>query len=979
MEFLKTAGLFLAGNINVIMTVGMILFILGTFAWCVVWGFLRGTLRSATRLLTVAVSFFVAVIGVVIVDLLIMPLLQNPLVGLVEKLAAIISEITAASPALEKYLYEILTAMINPALYVLLFFTCVALTWCVYIVISVVLFAGKTKIKHDIAKDREERMRRKEKQEQARRARERAARERAARARAQAQAAYDPYGYAAAYSTPAAPAASAPQKKPEGKKKKRYKKSVGATVAGLALNITSRFGGAAVSVAAFLIIMVSVMVPVTGYVQSVANVYTAAYDTVAEFDIIPEEGYAKELTTAAAVSSDKVNRNFLVKATSFLGGKLFFGWMTAAGDSNAADELVMLANTVGTAIPAVEELKEKNPMEEITAGKAQLDLSPLEPVLASVEGSETLRTILSQLLSGASGNWKENEPFIGINLNEMLGDYGELITPIYDTLAEANADNLMTKFDEVTDGAEMLSETLVCVMGILEETPADQIAEGKAQLDLSALDPILEKLDDSEAGNYGLAKLLLANVLQSGATKWQAGESYLGIDMKGMLGEVGDSADAVFELFAATTDDTVAGDLSQVTDGAELLSETLVCIKGIVEETPADQISSGEAVLDMSEFEALLPKLETSSLVKAVLADVLEAGGAKWRAGESYLGIDARAMFGDFGGSADILFEHMTAVTEETVMEDVEEFSNCAEDMSQSLVYFVEMREDNPTELISEGKQILNVDKLNNNILPLAADSELMCEIMADIAKDASAKWMNNEPYMDIDLKAMLGKYDESADTLLGDLSHTTPATVVADVSHTANNMVLLSRSYVYFVDLGDISKGEDILRENITHIFDNVNEDTSDILTGAVTEEVVNSNKLNESSATVVEIVKDSISNVSSIEDAEEKKKEAEALNQLLSYSAAARSETVEQEKVIESFLASSVLSDKVTNIVETNNNPETAEENKQQIVLNDGQKTALDATIDDKLAEDDALSEKDKAALLALKELFISSGGRS
>ncbi len=423
-------------------------------------------------------------------------------------------------------------------------------------------------------------------------------------------------------------------------------------------------------------------------------------------------------------------------------------------------------------------------------------------------------------------------------------------------------------------------------------------------------------------------------------------------------------------------------------DGVPATEELTVMIDCIGEILPAlDQLAednrhateaeenAGYQALNLSALrEGILPALEkTSPRLLRIMADVFSAGAERWAAGEAFLGVNISNMLGEeISASVGILMEDLAETNEDEVITDVYDFSVVVEDLSLCLSHFKQISVDNPRELVSKGKKVMDLHAIREDILPLVDQSDIEKRFMADVMRHAAGAWKQGRYFLDINIKDLLGNYQNSADALLARLEVTTAETVVEDLYTVSLDMELLSQTYVYFVQMRDATISSGQLNENLTNIVSNMTPEAVEIIKDSLSQEIVNTVNLKEGTDKAVDLVGDAFENITEL-PVEEREREAEVMNKVLTYADGDRQDEVAGADVVDALLESSAMSKTVVDAVNKNNDPATAEEDKTTITIDATQKADLDATIDERLT-DETLTEDQKEMLNSLKQLFVT-----
>ncbi len=424
---------------------------------------------------------------------------------------------------------------------------------------------------------------------------------------------------------------------------------------------------------------------------------------------------------------------------------------------------------------------------------------------------------------------------------------------------------------------------------------------------------------------------------------------------------------------------------TQVTDEIDYVIETAGVTWPAIQQLIEDNAHMAEAEtvqpLNLTALkDTILPQLEKSPIrLRGIMAEILRVGAEKWTNDETFAGVNLGEMLGtEIAGSVNILLEEITATQGETVVSDLRSFSVTAEDLTQCLSYFEDISAANPNDLVSTGKKTLDLSVIRDKVLPMIDTSEeavVERAFLADVMKNAAIHWKRGENYLGIEMKKILGNYQSSGDLLLDRLINSDGDHIVADLNAVSRDMEVLSQTYVYFVNVQDSSKNTEELKTDLTQIVQDMTPEAVEVIKSTLTEEITNTVEIKEGSDAVVELIGTAFENVTAM-PVEDRAQEAEALNQVLNYATGNRTEEVTENAVVDAMLGSTAISNTIIETVEKNNDPETAEEDKTQITIDESQKAQLDSAIDDRLANDTELTEEQRNMLAALKDLFITTG---
>ncbi len=409
----------------------------------------------------------------------------------------------------------------------------------------------------------------------------------------------------------------------------------------------------------------------------------------------------------------------------------------------------------------------------------------------------------------------------------------------------------------------------------------------------------------------------------------------------------------------------------------DTVAESLPAIEDMMvsnEEAGAEAEAGDYTAVDLSAVRTtVIPQLEKASpRVKAILAEVLRTASESWKNGESFVGVNISALLGEeIVDSIGILLEELSTTNTENALTDLDNFVHTAEDLSRCLTYFKEIKTGNPKDLVSTGKQTLNMSVIREKIIPLIEQSQTEREFMASVIQNAAGSWKQGQSYLNVDLISLMGNYRGSADLLLDRLMETNADNLRRDLEEVSYDLETLSQTYVYFVEMQTSEKEAVELQENLADIVKDMSPEAVDVIKQTLTDEIVGTIQITQGSDKVMDLLGDTLLNITTLPD-EEKQKEAQALNDLLNYATGKRPDQINEKNVIESIVNSDAIGSVIIDAVARNNNPETAEADKTQITLDEVKKAQLDAAIDKKLA-DANISEEQRTTLESLKTLFV------
>lgn len=257
-------------------------------------------------------------------------------------------------------------------------------------------------------------------------------------------------------------------------------------------------------------------------------------------------------------------------------------------------------------------------------------------------------------------------------------------------------------------------------------------------------------------------------------------------------------------------------------------------------------------------------------------------------------------------------------------------------------------------------KSMANVETMEvdaiRDIIHAIGDNTKLRTITAEVVSAASKKWLENQPFMGVNIKQSLDpKYEVALNAVLDDLAITTEATVVEDLNSLADTIVTIQHLYSYANMLQSGATIDD-LNGKLADVLASLNEDTIDLMSSFITEDVLGDFGIenNENAKVVADLVTDVAKNVVSSEQSTAE--DAAAVNSIMQFVSGGG--TVEAQDVVNDLLKSTAVKDAISDAVNVGEG-----ETAAVIEVDDAQKTAISS----------ALSTLDDESLKAdLKALF-------
>jgi|GEM_PF-6397839 len=440
-------------------------------------------------------------------------------------------------------------------------------------------------------------------------------------------------------------------------------------------SFTSRFLGMILSLGCAVIIAGSVLMPITGYLVNASAIYTKL-ESEGAIEAQNEDGEA--IAEALKGSTDLTSVQIADKVTGFV-FKSVTEYNTSTG---VKGDLVTDLNAIVNVLPSLMNLQEID-----FSDMENLDLSPLRGVLAGIEDSESMRAIIAEILSFASGKWLNNEEFLGINIKQSLPeDQEELVQAIDPILEHLNATTKETVIADLTEFIDEI-EALATAYPEIEKLAESDYSDPK-NMSMASFTAITDAIEKTT-----IAKEIVANLLSTAGEKWAAGQEFMGLnieeqlpdDLKGVL-------KPAFEAFAATTKETVVADLRSFIALIEDVQSIMIDIDEFSKQSfDEDNIQNLDATTIRNIVEVI--DKSTSSLTKPIIASLIANAGEKWYAGQSFMGFNIiEQLPEDYKHSLDDVLADMKDTTVENLTDNLNGFADCIVSIVKAEKYIVALR-----------------------------------------------------------------------------------------------------------------------------------------------------------------------------------------------------------------------------------------------------------------------------------------------
>ncbi|MBP5177756.1 MAG: CvpA family protein [Clostridia bacterium] len=426
-------------------------------------------------------------------------------------------------------------------------------------------------------------------------------------------------------------------------------------------NILSRFIGMLLSIACGVVIAGSLLMPVTGYIVSASHIYQKLED---ENVIVPNTEQGVAVASALKDADDQMT----VKTANTFTGFMFKFTTSYTMPHGVKGNFVMDVYSLTDVIPGVMNLQAMD-FSDIE----NIDLTPLKDILNGIKGNQSVRAIIAELLSFASGKWINNEPFMGLNIKEQLPeDIRDSFDPAFEKLLLTTKDTVIDDLTEFVGEVESLAKAYPAVTRMAENDYSDP-----KNIDTSPFNDIITAVE-----NTTIAKAIIANVVSAAGTKWVAGQPFMGLNIEDQLP---DDAKGIltpaYQSFAASTSDTV---IANVRSFIGLLTDIRNIYTGL--EGLTSQSFDAEHLEDVDDtpIRNAITALSSvnSDLTKPIIANLIARAGTKWLDGEAFLGLDLKGQLPDgYKNFFDAVLGVMKNTTSDTLVNDLTDFANTVVDV----------------------------------------------------------------------------------------------------------------------------------------------------------------------------------------------------------------------------------------------------------------------------------------------------------
>lgn len=380
-----------------------------------------------------------------------------------------------------------------------------------------------------------------------------------------------------------------------------------------------------------------------------------------------------------------------------------------------------------------------------------------------------LRAMATEIVNSAATKWLNNEPFLGFNLQEMLGD--ELKTvfdPMLNNMANCTENTLVDIINGVADSVKAVKDIMPSVDSFVKSSGSIETMDDQAIRDIGE---VLAQND--------VFRSMAAGVVNQVATKWLNGEEFMGINLAEKLGtELKPVFDPMLNDMATCTKDNIVGVLNDMADTIQAVKPLIPAVKEFVDSVCDMTSINDQAIRNIVEILAENEKL------RILATDTINTAATKWLNNEAFMGINlAEKLDPELKSLFDPILVDMSACTPNTIVDVLNNMADSVKSV-QSII-------PSAKEFVNSVSSISTLnDQAVRDIGKVLEDNDEFRAMATDIINTAATKWLNGEEFMGYNLQEKFDSdYQMVLDLMLKDLSECTPDNVVEVLNKIANSI----------------------------------------------------------------------------------------------------------------------------------------------------------------------------------------------
>ena len=380
-----------------------------------------------------------------------------------------------------------------------------------------------------------------------------------------------------------------------------------------------------------------------------------------------------------------------------------------------------------------------------------------------------LRAMATEIVNSAATKWLNNEPFLGFNLQEMLGD--ELKTvfdPMLNNMANCTENTLVDIINGVADSVKAVKDIMPSVDSFVKSSGSIETMDDQAIRDIGAV-----------LANNDAFRSMAAGVVNQVATKWLNGEEFMGINLAEKLGtELKPVFDPMLNDMATCTQDNIVGVINDMADTIQAVKPLIPAVKEFVDSVGDLSSINDQAIRNIVEI------LADSEKLRILATDTINTAATKWLNNEAFMGINlAEKLDPELKSLFDPILVDMSACTPDTIVDVLNNMADSVKSV-QSII-------PSAKEFVNSVSSISTLnDQAVRDIGKVLEDNDEFRAMATDIINTAATKWLNGEEFMGYNLQEKFDSdYQMVLDLMLKDLSECTPDNVVEVLNKIANSI----------------------------------------------------------------------------------------------------------------------------------------------------------------------------------------------
>ena len=431
------------------------------------------------------------------------------------------------------------------------------------------------------------------------------------------------------------------------------------------------------------------------------------------------------------------------------------------------DVLNDIANTIETAqtllLPPI--LSLVNSAQNIET----LDDQAIRDIGQALGEHPKLRAMATEIVNSAATKWLNNEPFLGFNLQEMLGDeLKTVLDPMLNDMANCTENTLVDIINGVADSVKAVKDIMPSVDSFVKSSGSIETMDDQAIRDIGTV----------LANNDGF-RSMAAGVVNQVATKWLNGEEFMGINLAEKLGtELKPVFDPMLNDMATCTKDNIVGVINDMADTIQAVKPLIPAVKEFVDSVGDLSSINDQAIRNIVEI------LADNEKLRILATDTINTASTKWLNNEAFMGINlAEKLDPELKSLFDPILADMSACTPDTIVDVLNNMADSVKSV-QSII-------PSAKEFVNSVSSISTLnDQAVRDIGKVLEDNDEFRAMATDIINTAATKWLNGEEFMGYNLQEKFDSdYQMVLDLMLKDLSECTPDNVVEVLNKIANSI----------------------------------------------------------------------------------------------------------------------------------------------------------------------------------------------